>query len=332
MRHLLLFVMLVPMLLQAQNSERYLAGAVPVKNNKVVFSTEINVPHLSKNEIYDQVLVWAENRFNGENSRIVYTDKNKGEIAVTGKEYIIFATTALSLDRAYMSFVTKFDCSDQKCLIQTTNIRYEYNVSYQKEPEKYTAEKWITDEWALTKGNKLNRINGKFRKGTIDFVDDIAQSVTVALTPQTTINITTSNSVTVTQVPVQPEPVAVHKQEKTPLEGFISLDVNNIPQTISQMLSESTVQITIDKNEASSNTEVDWKGLGNMFGKPIASVSAEENSSIFTWIATNHTYTILFVKKEQTVPWMIMDCRKQGETHEGSQKTIIGEILQIWIK
>lgn len=36
-----------------------------------------------------------------------------------------------------------------------TGIRYEYNVSYQREPEKYTAEEWITDKFALNK-KKIN--------------------------------------------------------------------------------------------------------------------------------------------------------------------------------
>ena len=334
MRHLLFFVMFVPVLLQAQNNERYLAGAVPVENNKVIFSTEINVPHLSKDEIYDKALTWAQDRFNGEDSRVVFMDKAKGEIAVVGKEYIIFSTSALSLDRSYMSFLTKLECSDQKCLIQLTNIRYEYTVSYQKEPEKYLAEEWITDEWALSKKNKLNRANGKFRKATIDFADEMLQNLTSALASQTITNATSQNSITIVQAPSTTNIVATTpKQEKAHLDSLVPLDVNNIPQTILQMLSESSIKITMNINETPLDTKVVWKGSGNMFGKSIASVSIEENSPAYKLITTNNTYTILFAKNDNSkTPWLIMNCRKQGETSDGSQKTILGEILRIWIK
>jgi hypothetical protein len=54
-------------------------------------------------------------------------------------------------------------CVDQRCDLEISGIRYEYNVSYQKQPEKYVAEEWITDKIAL-RNNKLLRVPGKFRK------------------------------------------------------------------------------------------------------------------------------------------------------------------------
>ena len=94
--------------------------------------------------------------------------RQKGEIALSEKKYIVFSSTALSLDRAMMKYRIIIECKEHACTLQLAGIRYEYNVSYQNEPEKYLAEEWITDEYALNKSKtKLNRISGKFRKATM---------------------------------------------------------------------------------------------------------------------------------------------------------------------
>ena len=172
MKHLFLLLAFLPFFLSAQEDAKYLEGAVPVENGKVVFTKEIQIPSLSQNEVYETALKWAEERFNNEDCRVVYQNRDKGEMAATGKEYIIFSSTALSLDRSKMSYQVLIYCQDQLCTIKLTNIRYDYDVAYQREPEKYIAEEWITDENSIRKG-KLNRISGKFRRKTIDFADEL---------------------------------------------------------------------------------------------------------------------------------------------------------------
>ena len=45
------------------------------------------------------------------------------------------------------------------------------------------------------------------------------------------------------------------------------------------------------------------------------------------------TYSLSFFKKgENGDAWLIIDCRKQGETAEGGQITVIGEIINVWMK
>ena len=44
MKQLLLLTLFIPALLWAQDDSKYLAGAVPVENGKVVFAKEINAP------------------------------------------------------------------------------------------------------------------------------------------------------------------------------------------------------------------------------------------------------------------------------------------------
>ena len=151
MKQLLLLTLFIPTLLWAQEDSKYLAGAVPVENGKVVFAKEINAPSFSKDEVYDKMLDWADGFFSEDGNRVVYSDKAKGDIAAVGQTNLVFQSTALSLDRTEMNYRVTMECENQKCIVKVAGIRYEYNVSYQREPEKYTAEEWITDKYCLNK-------------------------------------------------------------------------------------------------------------------------------------------------------------------------------------
>ena len=61
MKNLLLILCFFPMLVLAQEEDqsKYMVGAVPEVNGKVVFSQEINAPNLSKDQIFDAILAWA---------------------------------------------------------------------------------------------------------------------------------------------------------------------------------------------------------------------------------------------------------------------------------
>ena len=164
MKQLLLLTLFIPTLLWAQEDSKYLAGAVPVENGKVVFAKEINAPSFSKDEVYDKMLDWADGFFSEDGNRVVYSDKAKGDIAAVGQTNLVFQSTALSLDRTEMNYRVTMECENQKCIVKVAGIRYEYNVSYQREPEKYTAEEWITDKYCLNKDQtKLNRGNQQLR-------------------------------------------------------------------------------------------------------------------------------------------------------------------------
>lgn len=63
-RILLSLLICFPILLWAQeDNSKYLAGAVPVVNGKVIFTEHIQAPGLSKQQVYDVLLKWAEKRF-----------------------------------------------------------------------------------------------------------------------------------------------------------------------------------------------------------------------------------------------------------------------------
>lgn len=46
------------------------------------------MPSLSKGQIYDIMYQWAEKFFSEEGRRLVYSDKDKGDIAAVGEEYL----------------------------------------------------------------------------------------------------------------------------------------------------------------------------------------------------------------------------------------------------
>ena len=166
------------------SNPKYLAGAITMEDGKVTFNHEIKAPSLSKEQLYKQMLDWANNRFKSDGklqSRVVYTNEEEGDIAASAEEYIVFSSSALSLDRTRIYYQYLINVADGVCRMTMTRIRYWYDEN-RDGGEKYTAEEWITDDMALNKKKtKLAPICGKFRRETIDLKDQLFQSATDAL-------------------------------------------------------------------------------------------------------------------------------------------------------
>ena len=108
---------------------------------------------------------------------------------------------------------------------------------------------------------------------------------------------------------------------------------DKVPSTLLQMLPESDMQVASAGKPDTKETSAEWKGTGNMFGKSIASIAINQDSPVYKEIGDNGTYSLSFFKKgESGEAWLIIDCRKQGETAEGRQMTVIGEIVNVWMK
>ena len=307
MKHLLFILLCIPTLLSAQTDSKYLAGAVPETNGKVVFTKEINVPGLTKQQIYVTLLNWAETRFSGGDNRVLYSNEEQGDIACGGEEYLVFSKSALVLDRALINYRLTLECEAGKCLAEITGIRYTYNVSYQKEPEKYLAEEWITDKYALNKDKtKLLRGTGKFRSKTIDLVDQLLTDVQAAL----------GQSPTATQVPATVVPAAtltpaatansantsqvVNTTGNSPvasgtnLAGYKSIEADKIPGNIIKMLKEDWMLITAGNDQQFNMMTAGWGGLGMMFGKPVAFCFIAPTRFTYQLMEKNNTYTLSF--------------------------------------
>ena len=158
----------------------YLKGAVPEVNGKVVFSKEFSIPGMSKGEVYSITKEWMDARMqqNANKSRLAFSDEEKGQLAANGEEHIVFSNNALSLDRTKVMYQMLAYCDEGKCVLEIKNIRYDYP----NEKEIFLAEDWITDEVALTKDQtKLHRGFAKWRRKTVDWVDDMDESLQKAL-------------------------------------------------------------------------------------------------------------------------------------------------------
>jgi colicin import membrane protein len=170
---------------QAVNpDQKYLVGAVPMVDGKVVFNTVVEAPGKSAAQIYAIVRQYLQsmtkeaNQF--EQSRIILDDSVNYEVAGSYQEWLVFKATALVLDRTRLMYNLDVKCQDGKADITMTRIYYLYEE--ERDPQTFRAEEWITDEVGLTKKkNKLSRVAGKFRRKTIDRKDYLFNKISELL-------------------------------------------------------------------------------------------------------------------------------------------------------
>jgi len=153
---------------------KYLAGAVPEVDGRVVFATTIKAPGKSAKQIFSLLKADMEritkesNQF--EQSRIALADTVKMQIVGNYQEWLVFKNKPLNLDRTRLFYTLAADCRDGEASIQLTRIHYLYDE--ERLAMNYRAEEWITDKWGLNKKQtKLARVSGKFRRKTIDRKD-----------------------------------------------------------------------------------------------------------------------------------------------------------------
>lgn len=170
--------------------QKYLAGAVPEVNGEVVFTLDKDVPGMSADSIYDKVYaVINEIVEEGKSEdlqpagRIAAVNKAEHTIAARLKEWLVFSSNFISLDRTVFNYTLVAQATDGHIHVTLDRISYAYEMD-RKDTQglKVKAEEWITDKYALNKkGTKLSRISGKFRRKTIDRKDNIFQRIDAAL-------------------------------------------------------------------------------------------------------------------------------------------------------
>ena len=170
---------------QQNPDQKYLAGAVPVVDGKVTFTTTISAPGKSSQQIFDimleQLTKLAKEEGQYENSRVNLQDTEKMLLAGNYQEQLVFKRQPLSFDYTRLMYTLMVECSDGEAKVTMTRIHYLYEE--EREPQNLIAEEWITDQYGLTKkGNKLARISGKFRRKTIDRKDYLFELFNNALT------------------------------------------------------------------------------------------------------------------------------------------------------
>lgn len=170
--------------------QKYLAGAVPEVNGEVVFTLDKDVPGMSADSIYDKVYavisnIVEEGKSSGlqPEARIAAVNKAEHTIAARIKEWLVFSSNFISLDRTEFNYTLIAKATDGHLNMTMERISYAYEMNRKDASGmRERAENWITDKYALNKKQtKFSPISGKFRRKTIDRKDNIFQRVCQAL-------------------------------------------------------------------------------------------------------------------------------------------------------
>ena len=171
---------------QARKNPHYLKGAVPEENGLVVFSADIPLPAgKSEAQAFDQIKHWIGQYFTRKDAEVLSRktldlDSTACYVMIGINEYMVFKNTALSLDRTQFIFSLAVKVLPGKAVVKMSDISYFYEE--ERDPQRYTAEEWITDKACMNKkGTRLFPINGKFRIKTVDKWDGIVASIQKAL-------------------------------------------------------------------------------------------------------------------------------------------------------
>ena len=162
---------------------KYLLGAVPEVDGIVTFQKSFTVTDKSEQQIYDILAAYVKNSLVGgaihfpksEYTRIISEEKESGIIVARVDEYMTFSHVFLNLDRTRFRYLLSATVKGQKVNLVLTQISYYYNEDMDgNNGVHYKAEEWITDKLAVNKkGTRLYPRSGKFRRKTVDRVEEI---------------------------------------------------------------------------------------------------------------------------------------------------------------
>lgn len=152
---------------------KYLRGAVPEVDGKVVFSKTIEAPGKSASDIFSIIRGYMQKMMKEKNqihSLLVVNDSVGCQVGASFEEWLVFRKSAIVLDQTRFMYVLDAKCQDGKAEVTLSHIRYLYEEK--RNPQRLKAEGWITDDDAVNKKNtKLYPMTGKFRRKTIDRKD-----------------------------------------------------------------------------------------------------------------------------------------------------------------
>ena len=338
----LLFLCL-PFLVHAQTDEKYLEGAITLKNGKVTFSTEMVTPAMTKEQIYETILDWANKRFQPTekmNARVLFQNPEEGSIAIGGEEYLVFSNSALALDRTRIYYQMKITCEYGKSNIEMSRIRYWYDEA-RNGGEKYEAENWIVDEWGLNKSKtKLAPICGKFRKKTIDLKDELFMEIQSVLGNKMialglkSAPIKPEAQVQIVQAQPISQPVEIMQPEPTPEK------INQASDDIETIITQSSrMTITAGNDEQFEISKECWGGFGELFGKKVVFCLIDTQKTMGNLLMTqSENYKISFYQSNNNQPVVVINCKKlMAQTINGeeakkmSPNCIVGKSYNMYV-
>jgi len=334
---------------QETNDSRYLEGAVPEVDGKVFFSKSFQIVGMSKDEIMQRTGVWMEDLLKGykNDSRIVLTDEEKGNIVGNVDHYIVFSNAGLALDRTRMLFLLTATAQPENLKLDIHRIRYVYNETGKE--ETFPAEEMISDEYALNKSHtKLVRGVAKFRRKTVDYVDSLFVGVMDALAGkdknkemervrnlQDNATVVIGGNDTPTSQPVVDVVKADTPQPKTAdvPEGFKEADINNLSaDLIAAANGRLVITVGSDIYNMTTLTANAGGSLGKLQGNPVVHTifGAEQDTSA---VMKADTYSVRFYPTGADKPSLILECQKlpTQPSIEGMPQIFTGEIIRAFI-
>lgn len=164
---------------KSETDIRYMAGAVPEVNGKVVLTRTVEVPAgLTQQEVMNRVDAWLVRCTKDErmhyNQRLPKAADN--ELQHSYSMELTFSKSFLAHDFAELAYVLAVRYEGGQLIMEMSHINYKYNEN--NKLNKYTAEEMIVDKYALNK-KKTKLIFGfkKFRMKTIDLLDELQISL-----------------------------------------------------------------------------------------------------------------------------------------------------------
>ena len=335
---------------QTQDDSRYLAGAVPEVNGKVVFTRQFSIPGMSQDEIYQRAEAWLDARLkqNENNSRITYAKPEEGLIVGMGDDWIVFSSTALALDRTRILYQVTLHTAFERCDLEISRIRY----LYREGKEKYEAEEWVVDKYALNKTQtKLVRGLAKWRRKTVDFMDEYATSLADAFSKVYTVK-ETETVVPSNRPPLYDKPIVVQAKPAeavNPVQEVIpvSQPVTEAPKaaassTLREVKPEElpidaiqsnkgrlVITIGTDPFDCTNLTAGAGGSLGRVSGSPVVFtiLSPEQN---YQALEKADTYTVRFYPNGSKEPSLILQCEKAPAPAaiDGMPRTYVGRIIK----
>ncbi len=163
--------------------QKYLTGAVPEVDGRVVFSHEMDAPGKSAAEIYSKLVTKLQEMARTEEqikSEVAIVNDATHEIGATYEEWMTFKSSALVLDRTRFYYTVHVLCYDGRASVNISRLRYLYEE--ERQPMRMTAEEWISDSNAMNKKQtKLLPGSAKFRRKTVDRMEVVFNQLDAAL-------------------------------------------------------------------------------------------------------------------------------------------------------
>lgn len=285
--------------LVAQVDKKYLEGAVPLVDGKVVFTRDVKLAFKQpKLTLYEVAEEWVRQNFSKENitdqnlnRRILVENPKDFYIACQGDDYLVFKAGALSIDRAKMRYQFIIKVTDEGYCVDVKSIRYEYE-DFKDGP--VLAENMITDEVALSSDKtELKRQNDKFRIGTIDFIDDLVADFSMFVSSKLVPSLPQVKN----DVKLETK-VAENMQKKTVdnalvigsdmMNGYKKLSNDELSNDLMGMLKDSWALVLSSNNSGIKAMPANWAGMGSFGSKDVSMVMVDGGD------LEKDTYTILF--------------------------------------